>query len=112
MLGLLLGKGMRMTEADDTWRVLFSEIANGWFQAPDEKILQLETISTLLVAKENREAIGTTFWDLLVDTVSGDWLSGPIGLQKALKTKMSLLLETVSEFQPAYGEKSLRCNNK
>ena len=29
MLGLLLGKGMRMTEADDTWRVLFSEIANG-----------------------------------------------------------------------------------
>ena len=66
-------------------------------------------MSTLLVAKENREAIGTTFWDLLVDTVSGDWLSGPIGLQKVLKTKMSLLLETVSEFQPAYGEKSLRC---
>ena len=62
MLGLLLQKGMRMTKADDSWHILFSEITDGWAQAPDEeKILQLKTISTLIEARENpREAIGTT----------------------------------------------------
>ena len=111
MLGLLLQKGMRMTKADDSWHILSSEIASGWAQAPDEeKILQLETISTLLVARENpREEIGTTCWNLLVDTISENWLSGSIELQKAVKTTMSLLFETVSGFEPAYGEKFHRC---
>ena len=106
MLDLLLKKGMHMTKKVDSWHILFSEIANGWAQASDEeKILQLETISTLLIAKENCEPIGTTSWNLLVDTISVNWLLGSIKLQRALKTTISLLLETVSRFDPAYGAK-------
>ena len=57
-----------MTKADNSWHILFCELADGWAQAPDEeKILQLETISTLLVARENpREAIGVACWNCLV----------------------------------------------
>ena len=109
MLGLLLKKGMHMTKADNSWHILFSEIANGWAQASDEeKILQLETISTLIVARENpRESIGTTCWNYLVITLPTNWLSGSIELQQALKTTISSLLETVSYSDPAYGKKIL-----
>ena len=109
MLGLLLKKGMHMTKADNSWHILFSEIANGWAQASDEeKILQLETISTLIVARENpRESIGTTCWNYLVFTLPTNWLSGSIELQQALKTTISSLLETVSYSDPAYGKKIL-----
>ena len=111
MLCLLLKKGMHMSIADNSWHILFSKIANGWAQAPDEeKILQLETISTLLVARENpREAIGTTCWNYFY-TLPKNWLSGSIELQRALKTTISLLLETVSDFDPAY-EKTILWRN-
>ncbi|KAK0513341.1 hypothetical protein JMJ35_004327 [Cladonia borealis] len=111
MLGLILEKGMRMTKADDSWHILFSEIAKGWAQAPDkEKILQLETISTLLLARENpSEAIRATCWNYLVYTLAKDWLSGSIELQRALKTMMSVLLEKVSSFEPAHGKRILWC---
>ena len=103
MLCLLLKNGMHMTKADNSWPILFSQIAIGWAQSPDEeKVLQLETISSLLVTRENpREAIGTTCWNFLVYTLPKGWLSGSIELQRALKITMSLLLETVSDFGTA-----------
>lgn len=112
MLDLILKKGMRMTKADDSWHILFSKIAKGWAQAPDkEKILQLGTISRLRLARENpREAIRGTCWNYLVYTLAKDWLSGSIELQRALKTMMSVLLEKVSNFDPAHGKKILWCN--
>ena len=95
MLSLLIEKGMRMTNTWNSWHVLFYEIGNGWAQAPDEeKILQLDTISRLLVAKENcRGAIGTPSWQCLVHMLSKDWLSGSIELQRVLKTTMFLFLK-------------------
>ena len=107
MLCLLLNKGMHMTKADNSWHILFCEIADGWAQAPDEeKILQLETISTLLVARENpREAIGTICWNYLVYPLTKEWLSGSIELQRALTTTMSLILETIPNSDPAYENK-------
>ena len=112
MLDLILKKGMRMTKADNSWHILFSEIAEGWAQAPDEeKILQLETISTLLLARENpREAISTTCWNTLGYTLAKDWLSASIELQRALKTMMSVLLERVPNFDPAHGKNILWFN--
>ena len=109
ILYLLLKKGVHMTKDNNSWSILFSEIANGWAQAPDEeKILQLETINTLLVARENpREAIGTMCWNNLVYTLPKNWLSGSIKMQRALKTTMSLLLETVSDSDYANGKRIL-----
>ena len=98
MLRLLFQKGMCMTKANNSWRVLFSEIADGWAEAPDEeKILQIETINTLLVARENpREAFDYECWTSSLNKLPQNWLTGSIELQRALKTTMSLLLETVS----------------
>ena len=98
MLCLLLKKGMYMTKADNSWHILFWEVANGWNEAPnEEKILQLETINTLLVARENpREAFDYACWTLFLSTLPLNWLYGSIELQRTLKTTMSLLLETVS----------------
>ena len=109
MLDLLLKKGMRMTKVDDSWQILFSEIADGWAQAPDEeKILQLETISALLLARgKPRDSIGKTCWNYLPYTLPENWLSSSIELQQALKTTISLLFETVSDFDPAYAKKML-----
>ena len=79
MLDLLLKKGMHITEADGGWDILFCDIATGWSQAPEkEKILQLETISTLVARKNPREAIGTFCWNSLVVEISSNWLSGSI----------------------------------
>ena len=91
MLCLLLEKGMCITKADNSWRVLFSEIANGWAEASDEeRILQLETINTLLIARENPcEAFYYACWSLL-DKLPLIWSSGFIELQRALKTTMSV----------------------
>ena len=109
MLRLLLKNGMHMTKADNSWPILFSPIAIGWAQSPDEeKVLQLETMGSLLVIRENpREAIGTTCWNFLVYTLPRGWLSGSIELQRALKITMSLLLETVSDFGTANRKKRL-----
>ena len=104
MLDLLLKKGMHITEADDGWDILFCDIADGWSRArEEEKILQLETIRTLVARENPGEAIGASCWNSLVVAISRNWLSGSIKLQKALKTTMLLLLETVSELDPAYG---------
>ena len=106
MLDLLLKKGMHITEADRGWDILFCDIAAGWSQArEEEKILQLETIRTLVARENPREAIGASCWNSLVVAISRKWLSGSTKLQRALKTTMLLLLETVSELDPAYGEK-------
>ena len=109
MLSLLLKKGVHMNKADNSWHILFWELANGWAKAPDdEKILQLETINTLLLARENpREAFDYTCWTSLLSTLPQNWLSGSIELQRTLKTTMSLLLETVSGSDPVDGKSIL-----
>ena len=109
MLDLLLKRGMRMSKVDESWQILFSEIAKVWAKAPDkEKVLQLETISALLVARgKPRPSIGKTCWNYLPYALPENWLSGSIELQQALKTTISLLFETLSNFNPAYAKEML-----
>ena len=108
MLCLLLEKGMCMNKADNSWPVLFSEIANGWAETPDEeKILQLETINTLLVAKENLCEVNHACWTSSLNELPRNWLSGSIEMQRTLKTTMSLLLEKFSGSDAVEGKSSL-----
>lgn len=112
MLCLLLEKGMCMTKAANSWGILFSEIADGWAEATEEeKILQFETINTLLLARENpREAIGATSWGYLIHILFGNWLSDSIDMQRVLKTTLSSLLKTASDSDSAYSMNILWCN--
>ena len=105
MLSLLLKKGMHLTNAANSWHILFSDITPRWAQAPDEEmILQLETINAPLVAREYpREAFDIACWTSLLTMLPGNWLSDSIELQRALKTTMSLLLEPVSGSDPLEG---------
>ena len=98
MLHLLLEKGVHMTKEDNSWPILFSEIADGWAHAPDkEKILQLETINILLAVRDNpREALGTTYWQCLLYALSENWFSGSIEMQRVLKPTMLSVLKTVA----------------
>lgn len=112
MLCLLLEKGMCFTKADNSWGVLFSEIADGWTQARDEeKILQLETISSLLLAREDpREAVGATGWSHLIHMLFGNWLSGSMEVQRGLVKMLPSLLKTASDFDSAKSMEKLWCN--
>ena len=109
MLHLLLEKGVHMTKEDNSWPILFSEIADGWAHAPDqEKILQLETINTLLVARRNsREAIESACWTYLIYKLPKDWLSGSIEIQRVVKTIFLSVLKRCFNLESIYWKRIL-----
>ena len=113
MLCLLLEKGVCITQADNGWGVLFSEIADRWAEASDEeKILQLETISRLLLARENpREVIGTTSWRQFTHMLFGKtWVYGSVEMQRTLMKTLPSLLKTASDSDSAELMEILWCD--